>query len=291
MLSELFDQLIHGLLLFVSYLLLGLLSVLVFALIGQVLGWLIWRLAYYRRRLRGGITEQRSLTMRQLIQSLMNAVAVLLGIIFLLGQVTTPTALTTALGLFSAGIGFAARPFISDVLCGIQLLVQDQFAIGEKVEIGDRNVIGVVEEVSLTRTLLRGENGELWTVPNGDVRTIRNFTRGSFSAAHIHLTLPTAQFEEALAVLQEVIADPGPDVLEPPEIISETGQMGESTELMLKVKARHGTAPQVRRRLLARLYEALAAHAIITRASDGAPPTYSGTSWHTFAKENRRFLC
>lgn len=275
MLSELLDQLINGLLLFVSYLLIGLLSVLVFALIGQVLGWLIWRLAYYRRRLRGGITEQRSLTMRQLIQSLMNALAVLLGVIFLLGQVTTPTALTTALGLFSAGIGFAARPFISDVLCGIQLLVQDQFAIGEKVEIGDRSVIGVVEEVSLTRTLLRGENGELWTVPNGDVRTIRNFTRGSFSAAHIHLTLPTAQFEDALAVLQEVIADPGPDVLEPPEIISETGQMGESTELMLKVKARHGAAPQVRRRLLARLHEALAAHAIFPRASDGAPPTHS----------------
>jgi small conductance mechanosensitive channel len=275
MLSELLDQLINGLLLFVSYLLIGVLSVLVFALLGQVLGWLIWRLAYYRRRLRGGITEQRSLTMRQLIQSLMNALAVLLGVIFLLGQVTTPTALTTALGLFSAGIGFAARPFISDVLCGIQLLVQDQFAIGEKVEIGDRNVIGVVEEVSLTRTLLRGENGELWTVPNGDVRTIRNFTRGSFSAAHIHLTLPTAQFEEALAVLQEVIADPGPDVLEPPEIISESGQMGASTELMLKVKARHGAAPQVRRRLLARLYEALAAHAIITRASEGAPPTHS----------------
>ena len=211
--------------------------------------------------------------MRQLIQSLMNALAVLMGVIFLLGQITTPTALTTALGLFSAGIGFAARPFISDVLCGIQLLVQDQFAIGEKVEIGDRSVIGVVEQVSLTRTLLRGENGELWTVPNGDVRTIRNFTRGSFSAAHIHLTLPTSQFEAA-GRAGKSLPSPGPTCWSRPRS-SALGQMGERTELMLKVKARHGTARRCAAASFARLYEALVAHGIITRARDGAPPAHS----------------
>lgn len=268
MFAELLDQLINALLLFFSYLLIGLVGLLLFALIGRMLAWLFWRLAYYRRRLRGGVSEQRSLTMRQLIQSLFNALAVLLGLIFMLSLIISPTALTTALGLFSAGLGFAARPFISDVMSGIQLLLQDQFTIGEKVEIGDRNVIGVVERVSLTRTLLRGEDGELWTVPNGDVRTIRNFARGSFSTAHIHLTIPTVRLDEGLAILQAVIANPGPDVVEPPEIISESGLIGETTELMLKVKARHGLAPQVRRRMLARLHEALADHQIISRSAD-----------------------
>lgn len=275
MISDLLNQFTGALRSFVGYLLIGLLGMLIFALIGRVLAWLIWRVAHYRRRLRRStLSAQRSATLRQLTQSLMNAVAVFLALIFMLSLVTTPSALATALGLFSAGLGFAARPFISDVMSGIQLLLQDQFAIGEKVEIGDRNVIGVVERVSLTRTLLRGDGGELWIVPNGDVRTIRNFARGSFSAAHIHLTLPTARLDEGLAILQAVIADPGPDVLETPEVISEEGLIGATTELMLKVKARHGMAPQVRRRLLGRVYAALAEHQIITRVdADLAGPS------------------
>jgi small conductance mechanosensitive channel len=103
----------------------------------------------------------------------------------------------------------------------------------------------------------------LWIVPNGDVRTIRNFTRGSFSPANIRLTVPTARLDETLALLAALIADPGPDVLEPPEIISEEGEIGETTVLMLKVKARHGSGPLVRRRLLARLQAALTEHGII----------------------------
>lgn len=273
MFAPLLNQVLDALLVFVAYLLMGLLVMVGFALLGRLLAWLAWQLARRRwRARRDARSAQRSLTVRQLTQSLMNALAVVLALVFMLGLATNPATLATTLGLFSAGLGFAARPFISDVMCGIQLMLQDQFAIGEKVEIGDRNVIGVVEQVSLTRTLLRGEAGELWIVPNGDVRTIRNFARGSFSPAHIRLTIPTARLDEALAILQGVIADPGPDVVEPPEVISEAGQIGATTELMLKVNARHGMAPQVRRRLLARLHEALAEHQMLAATSASAGP-------------------
>jgi small conductance mechanosensitive channel len=272
MLSTLTSQFLSALVSFMGYLLLGALVALVFGALGRMAAWLIAGIARFRRRVRGlPVDRPRSLTINQLTRSLMEAAAVLLALIFMLSLITTPSILATTLGLFSAGLGFAARPFISDVMCGIQLLFQDQFAIGEKVEIGDRNVIGVVEQVSLTRTLLRGESGELWIVPNGDVRTIRNFARGSFSPAHIRLIIPTNRLDEGLALLQEVIADPGPDVIEKPELISEEGEIGETTALMLKVKATHGAAPQVRRRLLARLYEALAARQIITRAQAAEP--------------------
>lgn len=273
MLSDFAIQFSNAFLAFVGYLLIGALVLLVFSALGRLLAWLIWKVDGSRRRMRRApLAEPRSLTIFQLTRSIMNAAALVLTLIFMLSLLTTPSVLATTLGLFSAGLGFAARPFISDVMCGVQLLLQDQFAIGEKVEIGDRNVIGVVEQVSLTRTLLRGESGELWIVPNGDVRTIRNFARGSFSPAHIRLIIPTNRLDEGLALLQEVIANPGPDVLEPPEVISEDGQIGETTALMLKVKATHGAAPQVRRRLLAQVHEALAAHHLITRAHIVDPP-------------------
>jgi moderate conductance mechanosensitive channel len=249
---------------FGDYLLRGSLTFLIATLVARVLAWLIWRIGVSRpARRQRPFSERRRTTLRYLIGSLMNGLAVLVTIVIVLAMFIQPGSLVTALGLFSAGISFAARPFISDFLGGIVLLFEDQFALGDKVEIGDRNVIGVVERVSLRTTYIRGESGELWIVPNGDVRTIRNFTRGSFSPANIRLTVPTARLEEALALLAELIADPGPDVLEPPEIISEAGEIGETTMLMLKVKARHGSGPLVRRRLLARLQTALTEHGII----------------------------
>jgi small conductance mechanosensitive channel len=256
------------------YLLRAAITFLIAAIVARALAWVIWRLEMSRLALaHRPFSERRRTTLRHLIRSLMNGLAVLVTIIAILAMFVQPGSLITALGLFSAGIGFAARPYISDFLGGIVLLFEDQFALGDKVEIGDKNVSGVVEHVSLRTTRIRGEAGELWIVPNGDVRTIRNFTRGSFSPANIRLTVPTSSLDEVLALLASLIADPGPDVIEPPEIISEEGEIGETTMLMLRVKARHGMGPQVRRRLLARLQSALTEHGILARPHDqGSTP-------------------
>jgi small conductance mechanosensitive channel len=249
---------------FAYYLLRGTVTFLIAALVARALAWLIWRIELSRLMIyQRGFSERRQTTLRYLIGSLLNGLAVLITLLIILAMFIQPSALITALGLLSAGIGIAARPFISDFLGGVVLLFEDQFALGDKVEIGDKNVSGVVERVSLRTTHIRGDSGELWIVPNGDVRTIRNFTRGSFSPANIRLTVPTAKLDETLALLAELIADPGPGVIEPPEIISEDGEIGAMTVLMLKVKAHHGLGPQVRRQLLARLQVALTEHAII----------------------------
>ena len=249
---------------FAGYLLRAAITFLIAALVARALAWLIGRFVLPRMTIaRQPFSERRRATLRYLIRSLLDGLALLVTLVIVLAMFVQPGSLITALGLFSAGIGFAARPYISDFLGGIVLLFEDQFALGDKVEIGDRNVIGVVERVSLRTTHIRGESGELWIVPNGDVRTIRNFTRGSFSPANIKLTVPTVRLDETLALLATLIADPGPDVIEPPEIISEEGEIGETTVLMLKVKARHGLGPRVRRRLLARLQAALTEHGII----------------------------
>jgi moderate conductance mechanosensitive channel len=262
---------------FADYLLRAAIIFLAAALIARALAWLIWRFALPRMTIgRQPFSDRRRTTLRYLISSLLNGLAVLVTLVAILAMFIQPAALITALGLFSAGIGIAARPYISDFLGGIVLLFEDQFVIGDKVEIGDRNVNGVVERVSLRTTHIRGEAGELWIVPNGDVRTIRNFTRGSFSPANIKLTVPTARLDETLALLAGLIADPGPDVIEQPEIISEEGEIGESTVLLLKVKARHGLGPRVRRRMLARLQGALTEHGIIDRAHDNGAANGDG---------------
>lgn len=260
------DVLLAALVGFGVYLLLFLAAVVVFWLIGRVLAWVIWRFAVQRRRrISSPANEKRLRTLHSLLRSAMNSLAVILAVIFTLSLAVPPATLTTAIGLFSAGLGFAARPFISDVLSGMQFLLNDQFAIGEKVEIGDKNVIGVIERITLTQTYLRGEAGELWIVPNGDVRTIRNFSRGSFSPANVRLTIPAARLDDGLAILDLAVADITNDVVERPEIISEGGEIGEMITLTLVIKADYGKAPQVRRAALSRIQDELAERGIISR--------------------------
>lgn len=241
------------------------LIVVIVLVVTQFLAWLVRRIMLSPRRLLvRRLSERRRKTLRHLIGSIMNGLAVIIIIVLILAMFIQSSALFTALGLFSAGIGFSAKPYVSDFLGGIVLLFEDQFALGDKVEIGDREVIGTVEQVSLRMTYIRGESGELWLVPNGDVRTIRNFSRGTWSPANIRLTVPTKNLDETLLVLQTLINDPGDDVLEPPEIISEDGEINtDHTTLMLKVKARYGQGPQVRRHLLQSLQSQLTEHHIL----------------------------
>lgn len=247
------------------YLLRGSLTFLAVVMVARACTWLIRRTVLSQQKLiRRNLSERRRQTLRILVGSLMNGLAVILTLVMVLAMFVQPAALFTALGLFSAGLGFGARPYVSDFLGGIVLLFEDQFALGDKVEIGDREVIGHVERVTLRTTYIRGESGELWIVPNGDVRTIRNFSRGTWSPANIKLTMPTLKLDETLGVLREVVANPGLHVLEPPEIISEDGEIGAvTTTITLKVKAKFGTAPIVRRRLLAQLQTALTEHHVL----------------------------
>ena len=89
-------------------------------------------------------------------------------------------------------------------------------------------------------TYLRGQYGELWVVPNGEIRTIRNLSRGTFSPADIKLVIPTHQLAQGIEALNAVIAAPNADIVREPEIISEDGMLGQTTVLMLKVHARYG---------------------------------------------------
>jgi hypothetical protein len=269
---------------FSAYLLRGTLTFLICAIVARVLSWLIWRIELSRLAIRRRqFSMRRQETLRSLTGSLLNGLAVLVTIVIVLGMFVPLSSLITAIGLFSAGLGIAARPYISDFLGGIVLLFEDQFALDDKVEIGDRNVMGVVERVALRTIHIRGEAGELWIVPNGDVRTIRNFTRASFSPANIRLTVPTARLDETFPLLAALVAAPRPNVLEAPEIISEAGEIGESTVLMLKVKARYGHGPEVRRQLLADVQQILIGQQIGGQAHTADEP-HATTGHHPPSK-------
>jgi small conductance mechanosensitive channel len=127
-----------------------------------------------------------------------------------------------------------ARPLIADILAGVSFIFEDSFDVGEKIEIANvtGKVEGVVERMNLQTTTVRAPTGELYVVPNSEIRILRNFSRGRFSTAHIRLKLATVDLERALPLLlglrSEAIALL-PNLMESWQVISETGALGTHT--------------------------------------------------------------
>jgi moderate conductance mechanosensitive channel len=236
-----------------------------------VLSVVVTRIAHYfvRRFFRAAVAtnrivvgERRARTLEGLTTSLTTFIVVIIAAIWALSQIgVSEGGLFTTLALFSAGLGLGARPLVSDYLAGITLLFEYSYAYGEKVEILD--VMGTVEHVGLRVTYLRADTGELFVVPNGDVRVIRNFSRGAFSPASVRVSVAPKDVPEAIAVLEQVAEaamERHADLLyEKPEVISETGDLGPATQLTILARAKFGQGAKLRPLLMQEAQEALEA--------------------------------
>jgi small conductance mechanosensitive channel len=119
-------------------------------------------------------------------------VATILG---MLGLNLTP--LLASATIIGATLGFGAQQLIRDYFSGFLLTVEDQFSIGDSIVVDGTS--GVVEDVSMRVTRVRGTDGTLYFIPNGDIRVLANTSRG-WSRAAVDLTLPAS----AAADLDEV---------------------------------------------------------------------------------------
>ena len=208
--------------------------------------------------------EKRRHTLQQIFASLISVGAFLTAIVFTLGQFVSLDSLLWMTGFLTAAFGFGARSLVTDILAGFNIIFEDIFDVGEKIEVkgstGVVNAIGVVEYVSLRTTWIRASTGELFVVPNGDVRTIRNFSRGRFSIAKIVLNIASKDIQQAfplLVNLGEEAVTLLPDLLESWQVISETGTIGQSAELTLIAKSRFGRAADMQPTMLALVQERL----------------------------------
>lgn len=234
--------------------------VVVAAAAAQLLPRLVQPLILSRARLsrRRPLSERRIATLSKLTRDVVIAAIYGAALILILSLFVASTGLWTFIGLFSAGFGLGARPLVSDYVSGIIFLFEDQYSIGEKIEIFGTE--GTVEDINLRTTMMRAPSGELFIVPNGEIRTVRNFSRGTFSMGTIHVDVPTNQLEKASAVLAEAVARAPrtlPDLIETPDVISEDGLLGVQTRFTIVAKARYGRGASVRRELLTYIYEAL----------------------------------
>lgn len=83
------------------------------------------------------------------------------------------TPLVAGAGVAGFAIGFGAQTLIKDLISGFFIILENQFSVGDKVSVG--GVKGVVEEITVRYTKIRGENNELHIIPNGNISQVTNY--------------------------------------------------------------------------------------------------------------------
>lgn len=216
------------------------------------------RLAPEKRR----PSVQRTKTLKSLLSSGITFVTFFLAVMASLALFIPMSTLIWVLGLFSAAFGFGAKPFISDLMAGMSFIFNVTFDIGEKVEfyLPMDNIQGVVEEINLTTTLVRSATGEMFTLPNGEIRIVRNFSRGKFSNASISLFVTPQDVGRATEILKnlgnEVFSELD-DLLEPYQVIGSTNLSGSKVEIIVLARASFGKAAELRLLLMDRIQDRL----------------------------------
>jgi len=125
--------------------------------------------------------------------------------------------LTVAAGLASVAVGFGAQNLVRDWIAGALIVLEDQFVVGETVQIGD--TIGRVEELTLRETVVRDAQGARVHIPNGEIRKLANLSR-DYSQIFLDVQVPPGESgERALAALDRVASELRADAAWSPALV------------------------------------------------------------------------
>ena len=120
------------------------------------------------------------------------------------------TAALAALGVAGIAIGFGAQSMVKDIFSGLFILLENQYGVGDWIHIAGIN--GLVEEVSLRRTVIRDFDGTVHNIPNGQIGVASNYTK---DWARVNMNLSVG-YGEDLGHVFEVINRVGKELAEDP---------------------------------------------------------------------------
>jgi small conductance mechanosensitive channel len=150
------------------------------------------------------INNNRATTIVSTLKKVIKYILVFIGLIMtleLLG-INTASILATA-GIGGLAIGFGAQSLVKDVITGFFILIEDQYSVGDYVQI--RDMYGIVEELGLRVTKIRAFSGDLYIIPNGSIDLVTNSSRGNMRALVVVSISNEENIERATTVLTEAL--------------------------------------------------------------------------------------
>jgi small-conductance mechanosensitive channel len=167
--------------------------------------------------------KQRAETMGSVLKSVATGVVFTLAGLMVLSELGVNIApIIASAGILGVALGFGAQSLVKDFLSGIFMILEDQYGVGDVIDVGEAT--GAVEAVGLRVTRLRDIDGTVWYFPNGAIPRVGNQSQG-WARAVVDVSVAYGEdVRRVRDVLQHVARDLdadeefGPLILEEPEV-------------------------------------------------------------------------
>ena len=180
-------------------------------------------------------------TFSVVLKGISTSILTTIGIIWALYRLTVPIGpVLTGAGILGFAISFAAQSLVKDIINGSLILLEDQYAVGDVIEIG--GVVGFVEYMNLRITQIRSAGGRFVTIPNSSISIVHNLTK---DWSRVDLTVAVAYdadvnlaIEEIERVAREMAGDPDwkEIILEPVVLLGVEKLDSNGVEIMIWIK-------------------------------------------------------
>ncbi|BBY18474.1 mechanosensitive ion channel family protein [Mycolicibacterium litorale] len=265
--------------------------VLVFAVVTtRLIRWVAGRISRRLNQADSGDAMVRSETVkhRQAVASVISSVAIAVLYVVvgvdIANQLGLPVgSLVAPAAVLGAAIGFGAQRIVQDLLSGFFIITEKQYGFGDLVDLtvnGGGNARGTVEDVTLRVTKLRTGDGEMFTVPNGQIVKSLNLSK-DWARAVVDIPVPKSEdINHVNEVLREVSAAAMRDGDLPDLLLDEPSLMGvesievDSVNLRMVARTLPGKQFEVGRRMRALVVAAFRRNGIATPG--GQPPVLAG---------------
>jgi small-conductance mechanosensitive channel len=176
-------------------------------------GDLLIKKIFEKQERKGRPIQAREKTLISILQSCIRYGTYFIMGITILEKVGVPVmAILSTAGVLGVGIAFGAQSLFKDIITGFFILMEDQYAVGEYIEV--QGAQGYVEKISLRCTYMRDFGGQLHIVPNGNISLITNHHRGN-SRALVDMAVSYDQpLKKILDVLENVCIQVNKDMAE-----------------------------------------------------------------------------
>jgi small conductance mechanosensitive channel len=198
--------------------------------------------------------QARATSIATVVSSTATVLIWVIALLLIIGELGINLApLIAGAGIAGVAIGFGAQTLVKDCITGLFMLIEDQYGIGDAVDLGVAT--GSVERISLRTTVLRGQDGTVWHVPNGEIRRVGNSSKlWSAAVLDIHVA-----YDADLARAEQVVRDVAEglcaderyrgDVQAAPDLLGVEAVSPDGITLRLIVKTNPGAQHRIRRAL------------------------------------------
>ncbi|CAG7654129.1 mechanosensitive ion channel family protein [Paenibacillus allorhizosphaerae] len=207
---------------------------------------------------------RRTKTIAKLVGNIVTYVVNFIMILMILNQFGVSLAPVLAgAGVVGLAVGFGAQSLVKDVITGFFIIFEDQFAVGDVIQIGTYR--GTVEEIGLRVTRIKSWTGEEYIIPNGTITQVTNYSIHNSLAVVDVMVSHESDIDEAMRILEQTVKkhyEKDTNMVKEPELLGVQMLGASEVTLRVTVECKPVTQHAVARQLNAEIKKAFREHGL-----------------------------